>query len=100
MISASRCKLPSNGAGAWARAGVAAATTLTRAAMKKRRAIGFRLRGNRTVAEELQGEISYHKLTERWPRGRFGVVQFTAANRSKAAATMPARPGVVSNEAI
>src|SRR5262245_6658604 len=71
MISASRCKLPSNGAGACARAGMVAATTLTRAAMIKRRAIGFRLRGNRAAAGAPQGEMSYYKPTERWPRMPF-----------------------------
>src|SRR5258705_2359088 len=64
MISASRCRLPSNGAGAWARAGMVAATTLIRAAMMKRRAIGFRLRGNTAAAGAPQGEMSHHKLTE------------------------------------
>src|SRR5215510_7855907 len=68
MISASRCRLPSNGAGAWARAGMVAATTLTRAAMIKRRAIGFRLRGNTAAAGAPQGKMSYHKLTERRPQ--------------------------------
>src|SRR5215510_7215537 len=68
MISASRCRLPSNGAGAWARAGMAAASRLTRAAMIKRRAIGFRLRGNRAVAGAAQGKMSDHKPTETWPQ--------------------------------
>src|SRR5437764_1113424 len=67
MISASRCRLLSNGAGAWACAGMVAATTLTRAARIKRRAITFRLGGNRAAAKHCKAKS---RITSRRKDGR------------------------------